>query len=87
MRVPYTPANDSGDTYEIESDRHGSYTVMLRGKVVKRVTALANYLDRPKWGSRQLEIEAVNDAKKAIDGLSTPRVAVVVPQEQFGAQA
>lgn len=67
MRSTYTAANGAGPTYEIESDRHGSYTVTLRGKVVKRVTALANYLDRPKWGSKQLEVEAIQDARKAID--------------------
>lgn len=70
MRIPYTPANGSGVTYEIESDRHGSYTVMLRGKVVKRVTALPDYLDRPRWGSKRLQEEAIHDAKKAIESFN-----------------
>ena len=67
MRIPYTPTNAPGETYEIESDRHGSYTVMLRGKVVKRVTALPAYVGRPKWGSRQLEVAAIEDGKNAIE--------------------
>ena len=67
MRVEYTPTNAPGQTYEIESDRHGSYTVTLRGKVVKRVTALPAYLGRPKWGSKQLEVDAIQDGKKAIE--------------------
>jgi hypothetical protein len=67
MRVQYTPANGSGHTYEIESDRHGSYAVLLRGKVVKRVTALASYRGRPRWGSKELELGAIQDAKNAIE--------------------
>ena len=63
MRVPYTPTNAPGQTYEIESDRHGSYTVKLHGKVVKRVTALPSYFGRPKWGSKQLEAGAIEDGK------------------------
>lgn len=67
MRVPYTPSTAPDRTFEIESDRHGSYTVMLDGKVVKRVTALANYLGRPRWGSKRLEVDAIKDGKQAVD--------------------
>lgn len=67
MRVQYNPSHAPGTTYEIESDRHGSYTVTLRGKVVKRVTALPDYLGRPKWGSKQLEVAAIEDGKNAIE--------------------
>lgn len=69
MRVPYTRTSGPGQTYEIESDRHGNYTVTLQGKVVKRVSALPNYLGKPRWGSKQLEIDAVQDAKNAIEAL------------------
>jgi hypothetical protein len=80
MRVQYTPTTSPGNTYEIESDRHGSYSVTLQGKVVKRVTALANYRGRPRWGSRELELGAIEDAKKAIETFKADR-AVVTSQE------
>ena len=69
MRVAYTPTTAPGQTFEIESDRHGSYTVKLHGKVVKRVTALPAYLGRPKWGSKQLEADAIEDGKNAIESI------------------
>lgn len=75
MRVPYTPTNGSGQSYEIESNRHGSYTVTLSGKVIKRVTALPHYLGRPRWGSKQLEMDAIQDARKAIELLKADRAS------------
>jgi hypothetical protein len=79
MRVPYTPTNGSGQSYEIESNRHGSYTVTLSGKVVKRVTALPNYLGRPRWGSKRLELEAIQDARNAIELFKSDRDAARSP--------
>jgi len=67
MRITYTPPNANGPTYEIEADRHGSYTVKLNDRVVKRVTALTDYLGKPKWGSKKLEADAIEDAKRAVD--------------------
>jgi hypothetical protein len=74
MKVTYggKSANDGGkaasaELYEIESDRHGNYTIRLGGKVVKRVTSLTNYVGRPKWGSRKLEVGAIEEAKGIID--------------------
>jgi hypothetical protein len=67
MRMMYTPQPGTGPEFEIEADRHGSYTIKLDGKVVRRVTALTNYLGRPRWGSRKLEAEAIQDAKRDID--------------------
>ena len=71
MRTSYTRSKGAGLTYDIDADRHGNYTVKLDGKVVKRVTALPAYLDKPRWGSRQLEVDAVADAKQSIESLKT----------------
>lgn len=71
MKVTYTRSKGAGLSYEIDADRHGSYTISLQGKVIKRVSALADYLDKPKWGSRQLEAGAIEDAKNAIESLRT----------------
>jgi hypothetical protein len=71
MRLSYTPTNGAGLTYDIDADRHGNYTVKLDGKVVKRVSALPAYLGKPRWGSKQLEVDAVADAKQSIEALKT----------------
>lgn len=71
MRMTYTRSKGAGLSYEIDADRHGSYTISLHGKVIKRVSALANYLDKPKWGSRQLEAGAIEDARNAIEAFRT----------------
>lgn len=55
--------------FEIEADRHGSYSIKLHGKLVKRVTAITSYPGKPKWGSRKLEEEAIGDAKRDVDAL------------------
>ena len=69
MKTEYTVGDGAGPTYAIEADRHGNYTIRLEGKVVKRVSALATYLDKPRWGSRKLEADAIRDAQLAIDRL------------------
>lgn len=71
MNISYTRSTGAGLTYDIEADKHGNYTVKLNGKVVKRVTALSNYLGKPRWGSKKLEADANEDAKKAIEGFKT----------------
>ena len=71
MKVSYTRTKGAGLTYDIEADRHGNYAVLLDGKVVKRVTALSNYLGKPRWGSKQLEVDAIKDAKQSIEELKT----------------
>lgn len=71
MKTMYSRSEGAGPTYEIEADRHGNYTVKLAGKVLKRVSALATYRGKPAWGSRKLEADAIQDAKKAIDGFKT----------------
>lgn len=68
MKTEYTGGQGAGPTYAIEADRHGNYTIRLEGKVVKRVSALAQYLGKPRWGSKRLEEEAVRDAQRAIEG-------------------
>jgi hypothetical protein len=73
MKVSYTRSKGDGLTYEIEADRHGNYTITLEGKVVKRVSSLPKYLGKPKWGSKQLESDAVEDAKASIESLKTDR--------------
>jgi hypothetical protein len=68
MKVMYTANGGAGPTYEVEADRHGSYTIRLDGAVVKRVTAVTSYMDKPRWGSKKLEQRAIDEAKAAIDG-------------------
>jgi hypothetical protein len=68
MKTEYTGGHGAGPTYDIEADRHGNYTIRLEGKVVKRVSALPQYLGKPRWGSSKLEADAVRDAKLAIEG-------------------
>lgn len=53
--------------FQIESDRHGSYSIRLHGTLARRVTAVTHYPGRPRWGSRKLEAEAIEDAKRDID--------------------
>lgn len=69
MRLTYTPKDHPGQEFEIEADRHGSYAIRSNGKVIRRVTALADYVGKPKWGSRKLEADAVEDAKRDIEAL------------------
>lgn len=67
MQLTYISQGGTGPAYEIEADRHGSYTIRRDGAVVKRVTALRSYLDRPRWGSRKLELAAIEEAKAMIE--------------------
>jgi hypothetical protein len=67
MKVAYTSLGGAGPTYEIEADRHGSYTIRHDGRVVKRRTAVTHYVGKPRWGSRKLELAAIEEAKAAID--------------------
>lgn len=67
MKVMYTAKEGDGPTYEIEADRHGNYTIRLGTAVVKRVTSVTTYFDKPRWGSRKLEERAIEEAKAAID--------------------
>jgi len=70
MRLTYTPQGHTGPEFEIEADRHGSYAIRLNGKVIRRVTALADYGGKPKWGSRKLEAGAIEDAKRDIEAFA-----------------
>jgi hypothetical protein len=67
MKTEYTGGQGAGPTYDIEADRHGNYTIRLEGKVIKRVSALAQYVGKPRWGSKKLEADAIHDAKLAIE--------------------
>jgi hypothetical protein len=67
MQLTYLSQGGTGPIYEIESDRHGNYTIRRAGAVVKRVTSLTKYVGRPRWGSRKLEMAAIEDAKAAIE--------------------
>lgn len=72
MKLTYASSSHPGVEYEIEADRDGNYTIRSNGKVVKRVTALTDYLGKPKWGSKSLEQKAIEDAKRAIDAFGPP---------------
>lgn len=67
MKIMYAANEGAGPTYEIEADRHGNYTIRLDGRVVKRVTSVTNYMDKPKWGSKKLEVAALDEARTAVD--------------------
>lgn len=67
MKIEYESRSGSGRTYEIEADRHGNYTIRSAGRVVKRVTSVSSYVGRPRWGSRKLELAAIEEAKAAIE--------------------
>ena len=67
MKITYASQGGSGPSYEIEADRHGSYTIRHEGRVVKRVTAVSSYVGRPRFGSRKLELAAIEEAKSVIE--------------------
>lgn len=69
MKITYVSNAGTGPAYEVEADRHGNYTIRAGGKVVKRVTSVSNYLGKPRWGSRKLEGDAIEEAKTVIDAL------------------
>lgn len=72
MNIAYVSNSGNGPTYEIEADRHGNYTIRHDGKVVKRVTSVTNYMDKPRWGSRKLELAAIEEAKAVIEAQLPP---------------
>jgi hypothetical protein len=72
MRITYVRDPWPDTSYDIESDRFGNFTIRCDGRVVKRVSSIPHYLGRPKWGSKKLEMNAIEDAKAAIDSFRTP---------------
>lgn len=71
MHIEYNREKGAGPTYDLESDRHGNYTIKLGGKVLKRVTVLSRYVGKPRWGSKKLEADAIEDAKLAVEAFKT----------------
>jgi hypothetical protein len=69
MKTTYVSKAGAGPTYEIEADRHGNYTITVGGRVVKRVTSVTSYVGKPRWVSKKLERDAIEDAKVAIEAL------------------
>jgi hypothetical protein len=67
MNIMYAANGGAGPTYELEADRQGNYTIRREGKVLKRVSSVTNYVGKPRWGSKKLELAAIEDAKAAID--------------------
>ena len=72
MRISHVSATCPDTTYDIESDRFGNYTIRVGGRVIKRVTSVSDYLGKPKWGSTKLELNAIEDAKAAIERFRSP---------------
>jgi hypothetical protein len=72
MRITHVTDSSPQITYDIESDRFGSYTIRSEGRVIKRVTSLRTYIDKPRWGSKKLELRAIDDAKAAIAAFKVP---------------
>ncbi len=69
--IEYTRQKGKQLTYVIETDKHGNYSITLGRKVVKRLTVPSNYLGKPRWGTKKLEADALEDAKKAIEDMRT----------------
>jgi hypothetical protein len=69
--IEYTRQKGKKLTYVIDTDKHGNYSVTLDRKVVKRLTVPSNYLGKPRWGTKKLEADAIEDAKKAIEAMKT----------------
>jgi hypothetical protein len=67
MKIMYVANGGAGPTYEIEADRQGNFTIRREGKLLKRVSSVTNYVGKPRWGSRRLELAAIEDAKNLID--------------------
>ena len=67
MKITYAAMGGAGPAYEIEADRHGSYTIRQDGAVLKRVTSITRYPGKPLWGSRKLAEAAVQEAVKLIE--------------------
>ena len=72
MRITYVRDAWPETQYDIEADRFGNYTIRAGGRVVKRVSSITHYLGKPKWGSKKLEMNAIEDAKAAIESFRTP---------------
>jgi hypothetical protein len=72
MRITYVSESWPETTYEIETDRFGNYTIRAEGRVIKRVTSVTDYLGKPKWGSKKLELNAIEDAKASIARFRSP---------------
>jgi hypothetical protein len=67
MKMMYAANGGAGPTYEIEADRQGNFTIRREGRLLKRVSSVSNYVGKPRWGSKRLELAAVEDAKNLID--------------------
>jgi hypothetical protein len=67
MKIMYVANGGAGPTYEIEADRQGNFTIRREGRLLKRVSSVTNYVGKPRWGSRRLELAAIEDAKNLID--------------------
>jgi hypothetical protein len=67
MKMMYAAKDGTGPTYEVEADRQGNFTIRREGKLLKRVSSVTNYVGKPRWGSRRLELAAIEDAKNLID--------------------
>jgi len=72
MQITYVSKTWPDTTYEIEADRFGNYTIKAGGRVLKRVTSVTQYLGKPRWGSKTLEMNAIEDAKAAIERFRSP---------------
>jgi hypothetical protein len=71
MHIEYSREKGPGPIYDIDADRHGNYTIKLEGRVLKRVTVLSRYVGKPRWGSKKLEADAIEDAKQAVEAFKT----------------
>ena len=69
MKITHVSPARPDTAYEIEADRHGNYSIRLDGKVIKRVSSLKSYAGKPRWGSKALELSAIDDARSVIDAL------------------
>jgi HEPN domain-containing protein len=70
MKATYTRTTGRQLTYEIEADVHGSYTISLAGKVLKRLAVPQDYYGKKRWGSKAQAERAIEDAKRVIETLA-----------------
>lgn len=70
VRLEYTRQKGKRLTYEIEATNFGGYTIRLNGKVIKQMH-MGDHFGAPRFGSKRLQAQGIEDAKSAIESLLT----------------
>ncbi len=67
MKATYTRKQGRMLTYEIETDKHGSYTISREGKLLRYVAAPSHAFGRLRYGSKAQAAKAVTLAQSDIE--------------------